>query len=733
MAEPMVEVFIYETRQFLEQLEQISLASEENGGFSVDDVNEIFRAMHTIKGSAAMMMFDEVSTLAHSVEDIFYYIRELHPQKVDATAITDIVLNAVDFIRIEMDKLDNGGKPDASSQELREYTKNFLREMKLANGDDPDIDLRKVKNAGQQKPKPKQYYIGAAKQPETDGGINADGSPENGVHIFAATIFFQEGCEMEEVRAFGVLNNLKDKVIEIHNLPEKILEDETAADTIKSLGFRIFFTTKLDCDQIKKELDQTIFLEKLELKELNSTAECEYWPSPETVSINAMENTDPIKPDLPPVGNVAEQETDGSSQPVSRLPGQVSTPMPAPSQGSSKPVHHGEGSQMISVRVDKLDRLMDLVGELVIAEAMVVQNPDLAGLELDNFQKAARQLHKINGELQDSVMSLRMVPLDGTFKKMNRIVRDMTKKLGKKAKLVLVGQDTEVDKNINEHISDPLMHIVRNSIDHGIEMPEVRKEAGKNEMGTVVLSAENAGGEVVIKIKDDGGGLNKEKILDRARKNGLLTRPEEEYTDGEIYSFIFAPGFSTKEKVTEFSGRGVGMDVVVSNIKALGGHVLVDSNPGQGSVTTIRIPLTLAIIDGMSVTVGESSFTIPISSISRSFRPTPGQIFRDTEGQEMIMVQENCCPVIRLHDLYGIEGAVTEPTEGIVMLLEAGDKTFGVVADRLLGVQEIVVKPVPAYISKAMNTTGISGCTLLGDGSISLILDPQKLHHMIYS
>lgn len=734
MAEPMVEVFIYETRQFLEQLEQISLASEENGGFSVDDVNEIFRAMHTIKGSAAMMMFDEVSTLAHSVEDIFYYIRELHPQKVDATAITDIVLNAVDFIRIEMDKLDGGAQPDASSQELREYTKNFLREMKIANGDDPDVDLRKVKNAGQQKPKPKQYYIGAAKQPEPDKGTNADGSPGEGVHIFAATVFFQDGCEMEEVRAFGVLNNLKDKVIEIHNLPEKILEDDTAADTIKSLGFRLFFTTKLNYEQIEKELNQTIFLEKLELKELNSTAECEYWPSPETVSINALENTDPIKPELPTASeNEAQEEADTANPPASRLPGRTSGPAPMPSQGSKKPVHHGEGSQMISVRVDKLDRLMDLVGELVIAEAMVVQNPDLAGLELDNFQKAARQLHKINGELQDSVMSLRMVPLDSTFKKMNRIVRDMTKKLGKKARLVLVGQDTEVDKNINEHISDPLMHIVRNSIDHGIEMPEVRKEAGKNEMGTVVLSAENAGGEVVIKIKDDGGGLNKEKILDKARKNGLLTRPEEEYTDGEIYSFIFAPGFSTKEKVTEFSGRGVGMDVVVSNIKALGGHVLVDSNPGQGSLTTIRIPLTLAIIDGMSVTVGQSSFTIPISSISRSFRPAPGQIFRDPEGQEMIMVQEKCCPVVRLNELYNIEDAVTEPTEGIVMLLEAGDRTFGVLADRLLGVQEIVVKPVPAYISKVMNTTGISGCTLLGDGSISLILDPQRLHHMIYS
>ncbi len=719
----MVEVFIYETRQFLEQLEQISLASEENGGFSTEDVNEIFRAMHTIKGSAAMMMYEEVSTLAHAVEDIFYYIRELHPQKVDATAITDIVLNAVDFIRIEMDKLDSGAQPDMSSQELRDYTHSFLREMKIANGDDPDVDLRKAKNAATgQKPKQQKYYIGAAQPTKKT-------TPQTGeeLRVFAATLFFEDGCEMEEVRAFGVLNNLKDKVAEIHNLPEKILEDDTAADTIKKLGFRIFFTTTMDYDQAEKELNQTIFLEKLELKELKSTAECEYWPSQEIVAINAMENSEPVKPELPPAEATVQA---GTGQQTSS----PTVPQAVPQGGShGKEAHHGEAAQMISVRVDKLDRLMDLVGELVIAEAMVVQNPDLAGLELDSFQKAARQLHKISGELQDSVMSLRMVPLEGTFKKMNRIVRDMTKKLGKKAHLITLGEDTEVDKNINEHISDPLMHIVRNSIDHGIEMPEVRKANGKPEMGTVELSAENAGGEVIIRIKDDGGGLNKEKILERARKNNLLTKPESEYTDREIYSFIFAPGFSTKEKVTEFSGRGVGMDVVVSNIKALGGNVQVDSTPGQGSVTTIHIPLTLAIIDGMSVTVGESGFTIPIGSISRSFRPEQGQIFRDPEGQEMLMIGDKCCPVIRLYDMFNIEGAVTEPTEGIVLLLEAGDKLFGVLADRLLGVQEIVVKPVPQYISKIMDTTGISGCTLLGDGSISLILDPQKLHRIIYS
>ena len=711
MAEPMVEVFIFETRQFLDQLEQNSMGSEGNGGFSEDDVNEIFRAMHTIKGSAAMMMFEEISTLAHSVEDIFYYIRELHPKQVDTTAITDIVLNAVDFMRIEMDSLDAGNNPSMSSKELRDYTKNFLRNMKLANGDDPDIDLRKAKNAQKKQPAPKQYYIGAAK-PEPTVAEAAITGVTGSKHVYYACIHFEQGCEMEEVRAFGVINNLKDKVDEVHHLPDKILEDDNAAEIIRNEGFRIWFTTDMENSEAKHELDQTIFMEKLDFQELDSTAECEYWPSAMAVAVQAAESSEPIKPPMPEVFRPEIAE--------------------APKPARKQPSGGGTESQMITVRVDKLDKLMDLVGELVIAEAMVTQNPDIAGLELDNFQKAARQLHKINGELQDSVMALRMVPLEGTFKKMNRIVRDMTKKLGKKARLVLEGEYTEVDKNINEHISDPLMHIVRNSVDHGIEMPDVRVANGKPEIGTVVLSAENAGGEVVLKIQDDGGGLNKEKILDRARKNGILTKPEEELTDQEIYSFIFAPGFSTKEKVTEFSGRGVGMDVVVSNIKSLGGQVTVDSVYGQGSTTIIKIPLTLAIIEGMSVGVGKSCFSIPISYINRSFRPDAGQIFRDPDGTEMIMVEGKCAPVVRLNQVYGIDNAIEDETNGIILILEAGDQKYAVVADKLLGVQEIVVKPVPKYIQKVMKTTGISGCTLLGDGSISLILDPQQLNIMIY-
>ncbi len=708
--EPMVEVFIYETRQFLEQLEQMALTSEDQGNFASEDVNEIFRAMHTIKGSAAMMMLDEISKLAHAVEDIFFYIRELHPKNVDVSAITDIVLTAVDFMNGEVDVLDGGEQPSASSEELRKSTQEFLRNFKLANGDDPDVDLRKAKPkaggtavgagnaAGNPAPKKQQYFIPAARPaPESAGGL----------HVYAAVIHFEKDCGMEEVRAFGVVNRLKDIAAEYHFLPEKILEDPQAVDTIVKLGFRLWFTTEQEEPEVRKFLEQTIYLEKLELKELAGTEECEYWPSPQQQAAIRAEEATPVIPPPP-----------------------EPKPRPEPPKSAAQRVHE---AQMISVRVDKLDRLMDLVGELVIAESMVTQNPDIRGLELANFSKAARQLHKINEELQDGVMSLRMVPLDATFKKMNRIVRDMTKKLNKKARLVLVGEDTEVDKNITEHIGDPLMHIVRNSMDHGIEMPGERKAAGKPEQGTITLAAANEGGEVVITITDDGGGMNREKILGKAREKGLLKKPEEEYTNPEVFGFIFAPGFSTNEQVTEYSGRGVGMDVVVSNIHGLGGSVTVDSEEGKGTKTTIRIPLTLAIIDGMCLKVASSSFTVPISAIRRSFRPGDGQVFLDADSKEMIMEAGACCPVIRLSRLYGLEGAQEDLTQAILLILEAEGRTFAVAADELLGVQQIVVKPIPKYIRGITKTTGLSGCTLLGDGSISLIIDPEKTASLVFA
>jgi two-component system chemotaxis sensor kinase CheA len=382
---------------------------------------------------------------------------------------------------------------------------------------------------------------------------------------------------------------------------------------------------------------------------------------------------------------------------------------------------------IISVNIHKLDKLMDLVGELVISEAMVLQNPDLNELVLDNFQKSARQLQKITGELQDTVMSIRMVSLSTTFQRMNRIVRDTSKKLGKEVRLEIIGEETEVDKNIIDHISDPLMHLIRNSIDHGIETSEERKAKGKPEFGTITLEAKNTGGDVLIIVQDDGKGLNREKILSKARENGLVKKSERELTDKEVFSYILLAGFSTKDKVTEFSGRGVGMDVVIKNIDTIGGTVSVDSIEGEGTTITLKMPLTLAIINSMTIRTGKSFFSVPIVSIRESFRVKDEDIIIDSEGNEMIMIRGQCYTVLRLYELYGINTEIMNISDGIMLMVENDGDTFCIFTDEIIGEQEVVIKALPGYIKNLNKVRGLSGCTLLGDGSISLILDVADL------
>ena len=400
---------------------------------------------------------------------------------------------------------------------------------------------------------------------------------------------------------------------------------------------------------------------------------------------------------------------------------------PVTTTGEKGETNSAINQSIISVSVTKLDQLMDLMGEMVISEAMVTQNPDLVGLQLDSFQKAAQQLNKITKELQDIVISMRMVPLTTTFHKMHRIVRDMGKKLSKEICLQLSGEDTEVDKKIIEHLADPLMHLIRNSIDHGIEPTEQRIAAGKSKAGNISLLARNNGSDVLVIIQDDGKGLNKEKIVKQARLHGLLTKPENELTDKDIYALIFLPGFSTNESVTEFSGRGVGMDVVVKNIEAVDGTIFVDSVEGQGTIFTMKIPLTLAIIDGLNINVGLSRYTIPINAIKETFWPKVNDLICDPEGNELIMVRGQCYPVLRLHNYFKVTTNVTELTDGIMIMVEQDEKSSCLFVDKLLGQQEVVVKALPLYLKNTSKVKGISGCTLLGDGSISLIIDVNDL------
>ncbi len=394
--------------------------------------------------------------------------------------------------------------------------------------------------------------------------------------------------------------------------------------------------------------------------------------------------------------------------------------------GAAKPVAK---QSLVSVNQGKLDVLTDLIGELVTAESAVVRNPDLAGQKLDNFNKSARALRKLVDELQDVVMSIRMVPLTGTFRKMERIVRDMTHKLGKDADFIMIGDETEVDKTINDAIADPLMHMIRNSMDHAIEMPDEREAAGKPRTGKVTLSAQNVGGEILIRVSDDGTGLDKDVLLRKGKERGLLTKPAKEYSEKEIFGFIMLPGFSTNTQVTEFSGRGVGMDVVRKNIESVGGKVSIHSVKGQGTTFTIKIPLTLAIVDGMNLSVGDTLFTLPINTIRQSFRlATEKQVTHDSAGNEMILLRGECMPVIRLHEHFGLEPRHTELADGILIMVESSGKTACLFADELLGEYQVVVKPFPSFLHQFnLKDQGLSGASVLGDGSISLILDANSL------
>lgn len=690
----MLDMYIFEENQLIEQLEEIMLNTENANELDSDNINEIFRIMHTIKGSSAMMAYNNISKLAHAVEDLFYFIRENKPQNIDISEICDLVLAASDFIKAEVSKIDEGKQSDGDEKAMVAKIEDYLAVIS-GKKKEPDVAPTPAAEAGSKESKNAED----ADEPQKSAPV-----PENDQR-YIVKLFFEDGGQMENVRAYTISRNLMEFTHEIYTYPKDLLN--TVPDNILENGFMLFFATNLAEKDLRPIFEEALFLRSYEMTPVSS-----YEKELEKYNITVSEKK-----------NSSEEETGKKSNAVNK----VEEKAPSSNQQSTTMPKNSKLS-LISVNVNKLDSLMNLVGEIVISESMVTKNPDLKGMQLDNFNKASRQLRKLTDELQDIVMSIRMVPIAATFQKMQRIVRDMSRKLNKDVEFVTVGQDTEVDKNIIDHLSDPLMHLIRNAMDHGVEPEEERVKQGKTPKARITLTAHNTGGDVMISVSDDGSGINKKKILAKAKERGLLKKPENEMTEKEIFSLLLLPGFSTNEKVTEFSGRGVGMDVVKENIEEVGGSVSIKSVEGEGSTFTIIIPLTLAIADSMELSVGDSIYTLPTVSIKESFRAKDEDIIYDNDGNEMIMIRGNIYPIIRLYDLFKINTEVKKLEDGILIMIEGDNKAACIFADQLLGEQQVVVKPLPKYLHRyAVKESGIEGCTIRGDGSISLILSAKGI------
>ncbi len=711
----MLDIYLFENGQLLERLQDIVLEQKDEDCFDEDSINEIFRTMHTIKGSSAVMMFDDITKLSHKLEDVFYYLRESRPEGVPHLELVDHVLAVADFITAELGKIQDGEAADGDAGALVAELDTFLDKIKNGEGEKDKVIKENVHE------EPQQFYIPPM--------------ATSASHFYKIYITFAPDVPMANIHAYKTVYSLKEVAEDLLHFPEDLVSDASSADEILDNGFKVLLQAQVTEEELRGMIKEGYDIKKVDIIEctgrefqqgfdsFGSEIRIDLDSSVEEIEAKAEAGAgmyvippkesakEPEKKKIAPGDFVIETKELGRGKKLAK-------------DKQKKP----EKAAFISVDVQKMDMLMDLIGELVIAESVVLQNPDLKvpGLKLDNFNKAAGQMTKIATDLQNVIMSMRMMPLTNTFQKMNRIVFDVSRKLGKDIEFEMTGENTEVDKNIIEHISDPLMHLVRNAVDHGIESTEERQAAGKTEKGKVTLWAKTESGKVWIGVQDNGKGLNREKILAKARRQGMLDpmKPDSDYSDKEVYQFITLPGFSTNEKVTEYSGRGVGMDVVVSNLQSIGGSLEIESTPGQGSLMLLKIPLTLAIIDGIVMEVGKSSFVIETGAVKEFVGVREDMLIHQPNGQEFVMIRGEGYPVLRLGEWYKLNDYKANINDGMLVLIEAEQKTICLFVDRLVGNQEIVVKPIPDYIKKVK---GLSGCTQLGDGSIALILDAVGL------
>ncbi|CAB3697246.1 chemotaxis protein CheA [Trinickia soli] len=713
------QTFFDEADELLAQMEQL-LLNLNVGTPDPEDLAAIFRAAHSIKGGAATFGFTALTETTHILESLLDRARnnELTLRK----DMIDTFLETKDVLADQLAAYRSSTEPDAAAASA------ICAKLERLHVEGNGAIAEPAPAAATAEPAP--VAIDSA----------AGGTPE---HVVQQAVEVAHGAASAGAATSDTNNEGPHLKVTLRGVGEKdqaLLIEElgnlgTIAGQVKSGGdLVVYLETDVPSDDITAVC--CFVIDESQILIGRGTAPAGIAPGAEVPFASVSQASAPAAAPVAaaPVASVTAGATSSAATPELKAEPKAEPPKAVAAAATASGAEDkkarpaaaaaaGEGSS-IRVGVEKVDQLINLVGELVITQAMLAETTSTFDPALhDRLFNGMAQLERNARDLQETVMSIRMMPMDYVFSRFPRLVRDLAAKLGKEVELVTFGQATELDKSLIERIIDPLTHLVRNSLDHGIETVEARRAAGKDGAGQLVLSAAHHGGNIVIEVSDDGAGLRRDKILAKAMKQGMQV--SESMSDEEVWNLIFMPGFSTAEQVTDVSGRGVGMDVVKRNIQSMGGHVEITSHAGKGTTTRIVLPLTLAILDGMSVKVGNEIFILPLNFVMESLQPVAEDIYTVAGGERVVRVRGEYLPLVALHEVFSVEGARTEPTQGIVTIMQTEGRRFAMLIDELVGQQQVVVKNLETNYRKVR---GISAATILGDGSVALIVDVAALN-----
>ncbi|MFX1809321.1 chemotaxis protein CheA [Paraburkholderia sp. A1RI_3L] len=730
------QTFFDEADELLAQMEQL-LLNLDIGRPDPEDLAAIFRAAHSIKGGAATFGFTALTETTHILESLLDRAR--NNELVLRKDMIDTFLETKDVLSGQLADYRASAEPDAAAAAaVRAKLERLYAESRGTPAPEAAQPAAAAPTPAPAPAAPAPAPQAAAAEPAASGPGAANGVPDHVVDEAIQAAPSSAGAAAGAGAAEGP--HLKITLRGVGEKDQELLVEELgnlghiAGQVKEGNDLTLWVDTDVPSDDIVAVCCFVIDESQISIGRGSAPGQGEQQGEPGTPAAAAHEPALPAaaatQPVAPPPATSSNQTDAAASAPASPAgcgsAASAAAAAPADNDRKARPAAAAAGSEGSSIRVgvEKVDQLINLVGELVITQAMLAETTSTFDPALhDRLFNGMAQLERNARDLQEAVMSIRMMPMDYVFSRFPRLVRDLASKLGKEVELVTFGQATELDKSLIERIIDPLTHLVRNSLDHGIETVEARRAAGKDGTGQLVLSAAHHGGNIVIEVSDDGAGLRRDKILAKAVKQGLPV--SDTMSDDEVWQLIFMPGFSTAEQVTDVSGRGVGMDVVKRNIQAMGGHVEITSHAGKGTTTRIVLPLTLAILDGMSVKVGNEIFILPLNFVMESLQPRNEDIYTVANGERVVRVRGEYLPLVALHEVFSVEGARTDPTQGIVTILETEGRRFAMLIDELVGQQQVVVKNLETNYRKVH---GISAATILGDGSVALIVDVAALN-----